>query len=76
MKRDRTSTITITKPAKIVKTADGREYIDLSSESEDGDLKEERNGSSKEVKKKEEQSRPSKDNKKREAEIEVVDLLN
>jgi hypothetical protein len=63
LKRDRSSTTTMTKPAKIAKMADGRECIDLDSDSEDSSHKEERTGASKNV-------------KKRAPKIEVVDLLD
>jgi hypothetical protein len=63
LKRDRSSTTTMTKSAKIAKTADGRECIDLDSDSEDASHREERTGASKNV-------------KKTDAKIEVVDLLD
>ena len=63
LKRERSSTSTSSKPAKIAKTADGREYIDLASDSEDGNVKGERIVLSKDV-------------KKSNAKIEVLDLLD
>ena len=49
LKRERSSTTNNTKPAKVARTADGKEYIDLASDSEDGGATMENDGSKIEV---------------------------
>lgn len=64
LKRERASTATTNaRPLKISRTSDGQEYVDLASESDDGDVKDEGKilGT---------------DTKKADAKIEVIDLLD
>ncbi|KAF7509839.1 hypothetical protein GJ744_007350 [Endocarpon pusillum] len=63
LKRERSSTTNSTKRAKVVRTADGKEYIDLASDSEDGGATAEHNGSGRGV-------------TKTDAKIEVLDLID
>ena len=63
MKRERSATNANIKPAKIARRADGREYIDLVSDSDDGGLKDGPTGSVKDIKKTEDK-------------VEIIDLLN
>ncbi|ERF76048.1 hypothetical protein EPUS_01381 [Endocarpon pusillum Z07020] len=63
LKRERSSTTNGTKRAKVVRTADGKEYIDLASDSEDGSAAAEHNGSDRGV-------------TKTDSKIEVLDLID
>ena len=62
LKRERSSTTTLTKPAKIARRTDGRECIDLASDSEDGGIEPEKMA-------------PPTNAGTRNDEIEVIDLL-
>jgi hypothetical protein len=62
LKRERCSTTTLTKPAKVARTEAGREYIDLASDSAEGGAKPERTATATNA-------------KKTNGEIEVIDLL-